>query len=277
MSTSRVFASLAAALLAATALIGCAGNGGGVTGAGISYAGSYKADFTLDGGKKGALALTVAPDSKASGVLTVTAPAPGRSSTREGFSFTVGTLTITGSVANGQLNVTGTDPASGGFTLTGSLPTSPSDNTTLTLTAGGTNYTAQCLISQGGGTGSLTFTNSGANINTAAFPSNPYILISSVAGSSAIVAIPSVTDNSRSILVTLGSTATAGSTIDLATSIETTAGYYEKSTDLNWEAKTGSIKVLSRTDSSVSIQFIDPVFTCKTSPGSFKLTGTITK
>lgn len=277
MSTRRVFASLAATLLAATALIGCGGDGGGVTGSGHSYAGSYKADFTLDGGKKGALALTVAADSEVSGTLAVTAPAPSRDSTREGFTFTIGTLTVTGTVANGQLNVTGSDPASGGFTLTGSLPTSAGDNTTLTLTAGGTNYTAQCLISQGSGSSSLTFTNSGANINAAAFPSNPYILISSVAGSSAVLIVPSVTDSSRSFNLTLGASATAGTTIDLAGNFETVLSYYEKSTDLNWLAKTGKIKVLSRTDSSVSVQFIDPVFTSKDATGSFTVTGTVTK
>ncbi len=277
MSRQRIFASLAATLLAATALIGCAGSGGGVTGGGISYAGSYKADFTLDGGKSGALAVTVAADSSAAGSLVVSAPPAARFSTREGFSFTAGTLAITGTITNGQLSLTGTDPASGGFSITGSLPTTAGGSTTLTLVAGGTNYTAQCFISQGSGSGSVTFSNNGASINASAFPSNPYILISTVAGSSAVVVVPSVSDTSRSILFTLGPSATTGTTVDLAGDFETTLSYYEKATDLTWEAKTGKIKVLNRTNSSVSVQFIDPVFTCTDATGSFKVTGTVTK
>lgn len=282
MSPRSIFSTLASAFLAAAILTGCAGDGGGVSGSGASdFAGSYTADYTLDGGKSGDLAFTVAADSSASGTLVVAAPAVLSPATREGgFSFTVGSLTVTGSVSNGQLNLTGTDPIAGGFTISGSLPTSPADNTVLTLSAGGTSYTAQVLVSQGGGSGSLTFTNSGANINSAAFPTNPYVLMSTVAGNTALAAVPSITDNSRSVVLNLSADAAAGTTHAFAPTFAAVGASYtdNASGDLvSWQAKSGSLKIISRTDSSVKVEFIGVVFSSTELPGSFTLNGTLQK
>lgn len=282
MSPRSIFSTLASAFLAAAILTGCAGDGGGLSGSGASaFAGSYTADYTLDGGKSGDLAFTVAADSSASGTLVVSAPAVMAPSTREGgFSFTVGSLTVTGNVSNGQLNLTGTDPNSGSFTISGSLPTSPADNTVLTLSAGGTSYTAQVLISQGGGSGTLTFTNSGANINSSAFPTNPYVLMSTVGGSTALLAVPSVTDTSRSLGVTLDGTAAAGTSHQFsAANSSIVSGYTDNAsgTLIDWNAVSGTLKVISRTDSSVKVEFVNVVFTSSELSGSFTLNGILQK
>lgn len=278
MSARRVFSTLVAILAAATALTGCAGNGAGPsTGGGISYAGSYSAAFTLDAGKTGDLSLAVAPDSSVSGSLVVKGAPAAPSGRAGGFSFTVGSLTVTGSIANGILNLMGTDPNAGGFTITGSLPVKAGDNTVLTLTAGGTSYTAQCLVSQGSGSGSLTFVNNGASINSAAFPAAPYVAMSTVGGDTAIVAVPSVSDTSRSFSILMNASASSGMTIDLATSKAISMGYFEQSTGFNWNAVSGSVQIVSRTDSGFSLKFTDIVFTSTDSSGSFKVNGALSK
>lgn len=285
MSPRSLLSTLAAAVLAAALLTGCAGDGGGPSGAGASaFAGSYTADYTLDGGKSGDLAITVAADSSVSGALVVAAPVArvGKAfDTRaEDFSFTVGSLTVSGNVSNGQLNLTGTDPNSGGFTITGSLPTSPADNTVLTLSAGGINYTAQVLISQGSGSGSLTFTTTGANINSAAFPATPYVLMSTVAGNTAMLAIPSVTDTSRSVNLTLVAEASAGTSHTFSdTNIGVVCVYSDSAsgTDVDWKASSGTLKVISRTDSTIKLEFVNAVFTSSQAPGSFTLNGILQK
>lgn len=282
MSPRSLLSTLAAAVLAAALLTGCAGDGGGLSGAGASaFAGSYTADYTLDGGKGGDLAFTVAADSSVTGTLVVTAPpvlAPGTRA--EDFSFTVGSLTVSGNVSNGQLNLTGTDPNSGGFTIAGSLPTSPSDNTVLTLSAGGVNYTAQVLISQGSGSGSLTFTNSGANINASAFPATPYVLMSTVGGSTALVAVPSVSDTSRSVGLTLVAEASAGTSHTFSNTNTGVVCVYSDSasgTEVDWKASSGTLKVISRTDSTIKVEFVNAVFTSSQASGSFTLNGILQK
>ncbi len=282
MSLRNIFSTLASAFLAGVILTGCAGDGGGPSGAGASaYAGSYLADYTLDGGKEGDLTFAVAADSSATGTLVVTAPSAMALGTRGGdFSFTVGSLTVSGSVSNGQLNLSGTDPNSGGFTITGSLPTSPADNTQLTLTAGGTSYTAQVLISQGGGSGSLTFTNSGANINSSAFPANPYVVMSSVGGATSLVAIPSMTDTSRGLVLNLGTGVSAGSSYTFSNMEASVTCLYTDDVsgdDVDWRATSGTLKVISRTDSAFKVEFVNAVFTSKDSSGSFTLKGVLQK
>jgi hypothetical protein len=264
-------------LVAASILTGCAGSGA-TTGVGASpYQGAYQSTVTLDNAKTGTLVLDVAANATANGTLTVTAPSPNASLAP--FTFTAGPISVSGNVnPDGSFSLTGTDPTSGGFNIGGNLPLNANGTGSLTVSAGGSTFTSTIGVSQGGGSGSLTFSNSTASINTAAFSANPFILMSTVNGDSAIVAVPSAQDNSRSFSVLLGSAATAGSTVALAGNANVNALYHEIAVDnVDWIATGGSLKIVSRTTNSFEIQFQNVVFTSQDATGSFTVNGTLKK
>lgn len=264
-------------LVAASILTGCAGSGT-TTGLGASpYQGAYQSTITLDNAKTGTLALDVAANATATGTLTVAVP-PAKGSLAP-FTFTAGPISVSGNVnPDGTFSLTGTDPTSGGFSIGGNLPLSNNGTGSITVNAGGSTFTSTIGVSLGGGSGSLTFSNSSASINSAAFPTNPYILISTVNGDSAIVAIPSLQDNSRSFSVLLNSSVSAGATVALSSSATTKVGYHELAADdVDWTATSGTLKVISRTANSFEIQLQNVVFTSQDATGSFTVNGSLKK
>lgn len=264
-------------LVAASILTGCAGSGS-TTGLGVStYQGAYQSTITLDNAKTGTLALDVSANATATGTLTVAAP-PAKASLAP-FTFTAGPISVSGNVnPDGTFSLTGTDPTSGGFSIGGNLPLSNSGTGTLTVNAGGSTFTSTIGVTMGGGSGSLTFSSSTASINAAAFPANPYILISTVNGDSAIVAIPSLQDNTRSFSLLLSSSVSAGDSIALSPSANANAGYHETAADdVDWIATGGTLKVISRTATSFEVQFQNVVFTSQEATGSFTVNGTLKK
>lgn len=266
--------------MGALLLAGCGGNGvAGTTPAPSPFRGNYEATIALDAGKTGKLALTVANDAKATGTLTVTVP-PARGTYGPTFSFSAGSFNVSGNVtSSGAFDISGTDPIGGAFSIDGSLPTSGNGTGSLTVRAGGQTFTSSITLAMGSGSGSLTFTNSGANINASAFPANPYVLISTVDGHSSIVAIPSVSDNSRSFSVNVNAAVKAGDTIDLTTSDLMTAMYSDSASgqSANWISSGGSIKVIARTANTFEFQFQSVKFTSTDHAGSFTVSGTLKK
>lgn len=262
-------------------VLGCGGSGGGSATLPVNeFQGSYTGTVRLDGGKTGTLAMTVEGNGTANGSLTVTA-AGGRAR-REGFSFTIGQTQISGKVnPDGTFNVSGTDPTSGGFTVGGALVMNGTGS--FSVTAGGETYNGEVTLSQGTGSGSLTFTNGQeTNATLTPFPQNPYVLVSTVSGSSAILVLPSSTNTSRSLSINLGSGATAGSVIDLAEFAPFTAVvlYSEGSSD--WMPVSGTLRIKSRSATGFELELVDAVMATSgtqgnTALGKFTLNGTIRK
>lgn len=271
--------SLLIALLVAgiATLTGCAGSGATTgTGGPSPFQGAYQSNIGLDNGKSGALTLNVAADASATGTLKVTVP-PAKVS-RAPFSFTAGDISVSGNVnADGTFTLTGSDPISGGFGISGNLPTTGNGTGSIEVSAGGATYTSTIGVSQGGGSGSLTFSNSTAAINSAAFPTNPYVLMATVAGASSVVAIPSITDNSRSFQFGLGPDEQAGTTVTFSANSHM-FGYSERSNDaVDWYATSGTMKIVSRTANTFEIQLVNAVFTSPDTTGSFTVNGTLKK
>ncbi len=261
------------------ALVGCAGNGSSIGGSPGSYAGSYDADFTLDGDRAGALSLTVASDGSASGTLIVSTPPRMVPSTEAEFSFTAGTIQISGEVnGDGSFSLTGTDPNSGSFTVTGNLPANGSGTGTVTITAGGMQYHAEISVHQGGGTGSLKFSDVTAGINSADFGASPYIIISHLSGNYSIVAIPSAQDNSRSFVLNIDSSVVEGDSVDLSTASSVGITYRDTtSNDVDWNPVSGILKIVKLSPTSIELEFKGIEFTSDDASGSFEVNGTLKK
>lgn len=256
-------------------LIGCGGSA--TTGSSTNpFTGTYTGSMTLDGGKTGDLSLTVASSGTATGTLDVKA-----SKGRDGgtFTFTVGTINISGSVgADGTINITGTDANSGLFNVGGQLGSSGGN---VNISAGGTTYTGTISASQSSG-GSVTFSNaSGANANLAPYPSNPIIIMSTVGGATSIVTSPPGGGNSRSLLLLLGSASTAGSTITYTGSgIANDTFQYSEDGVRFWRATGGTATVVARTNNTFQITFNNVTMTAdpeSTATGTFTVNGTLTK
>jgi len=273
---------VAVASVAIVSLAGCGGSGSAV--AANPFANTYNGNVTLDGGKAGAIAVSVNSSGTASGSLTVTAPAAFASTggTRSDFLFTIGTHTISGNVSNdGTFHMTGSDPTYGTFSMDGNLTLSGSS--AFTVTGGGTTYTGSINASVGGGSGSVTFgSGSGTNANLAAFPSNPYIAFSSVAGYTSMIAVPSTSDTSRNVGVTVGTSLVTGNTYTFTGdkhSGELLVSYGEG--DKTWYAESGTATIVSRSASGLSIRFNDvvmaPMDTTSGATGTFHMSGTLTK
>lgn len=258
-------------------LAGCAGNGTSTTKS--PYAGSYKGSTTLDGGKKGELAYTIAEDGSVTGTLTVSAPAATKG---QDFNFTFGTMTIEGHIDDdGTITLTGTDPNSGGFTITGKV--NPDGSATLTITAGGSTFTVNITSTGGGGgSGSITFSDgSGTNANLAAWPSNPFILMSSVADNISLVTTPSPTDNTRSFVINVNANLSAGSTYTFSKDNTDAAMVYGEG-DNHWLATSGQMKIITKTATNFEAEFINVGFEPDIDPassatGTFKINGSLKK
>lgn len=272
---------LAASILAA----GCGGsNSTSTVPTANAYAGAYESTMTLDNGKQGTLNVTVSDTGSASGTLAVAA---GNTLTRDPFSFTVGgTITISGSAdANGHFELHGTDPTGGDFDITGNLPADGNGTGSITVSAGGETYTSTIGVTMGTGAGSITFSNvSGAGISGAAFPSNPYILMSTVPAGSALVVIPSLTDTSRSLGMTLASTIPIGEKFPVGEQFagEVIASYSEGPDDAKkvWRATSGHVTILSRSATSIEVKLENLHFEGEgndAGPGTFTVNGSFKK
>ena len=262
-------------LISLLAMAGCGGSGAAVLA--NPFAGAYRSTVTLDGGKNGVLDMSVASSGALTGTLTVSAPAAllsGRAPSD--FSFSIGTITIAGSVTqSGTFNIQATDANSGLFSISGVLVGSGGN---LTISAGTQTFdgTISSNVGGGGGGGSITFSSVDANISGAAFGNNPFVLISNVGGYMAIVCSPSATEVNRAFTLTLSPEDVAGTilTLDSAHTIvytEDQKGFLSTS---------GSIKVVARSGNSVTVQLNDVLFVSEsggTGSGTFKVNGTIVK
>jgi hypothetical protein len=258
-------------------MVGCGGSGtSAITPTANPFAGSYTSTMTLDSGKQGSMNLAVSSTGAATGNLTVSAA---RSSREGGFSFTIGTISITGNVnPDGSFSLSGNDPTSGNFGASGQLNSSSSG--TITVTAGGQTYEGGVTL--GTGSSSLTFTNvSGVNGTATNFPSNPYVVSSTVGGASAILILPSVSENTRSFAITLNSTALAGDVIPLTGILNQKAWIsYSTATDRDWDATGGTLEILARSGNTWSVRLNAATFTARTTgtaTGTFTASGTVTK
>lgn len=282
MKSSQIFFLLPLAVT----LIGCGGNGGSSSNgsAANKYAGTYRSVIGLDSGKTGTLDLVAARNGSATGTLKVEAA---RAVSRgEGFSFTVGTMEVSGTVGkDGTFNLNGTDPNAGNFTIEGNLPLGNGTGN-LTVNAGDQSYGATIGINMGTGSGSLTFSNiDGAGISGTPFPSNPYILVSTVSGNSAIVAIPAMTDSSRAFRILLNSTAVPGDSITLSGILNGKATvFYEEGQSghkKEWTATEGTLQVVARNGNNFTLKLVSAYFTPSSgdvpSTGSFAVNGSLTK
>jgi hypothetical protein len=280
-------ARLALFALAAAVLAGCGGSGSNpstLPNPNNEFAGQYRSTMTLDGGKQGTLNLTVSETGSATGTLTVAAAS---AVTRDPFSFTVGgSLTVSGNVdTDGTFDIRGTDPLGGDFGITGNLPADGNGTGSITVHAGGSTYTSTIGVAMGTGTGSITFSNvSGASISGAAFPSNPYILMSSVPAGSAILVIPSVTDTSRSLGLTIASTVPVGKKQPVGEQYfgEVLVVYGEGAEEnvKEWRATSGHVTVVSRTATSVELKLENLHFEGEgknAGTGTFTINGSIKK
>lgn len=278
-------ARLALFALAATVLAGCGGsNSTSTIPTANAYEGQYQSTMTLDSGKQGTLNLTVSDTGSATGTLTVAA---GTTLTRDPFSFTVGgSMTVSGNVdADGTFDIQGTDPLGGDFDITGNLPADGNGTGSITVHAGGATYTSTIGISIGTGTGSITFSNvSGASISGAAFPSTPYILMSTVPAGSAVLVIPSVTETTRSLGLTLASTVPVGEKRPVGEQYygEILVGYSEgpEGSAKVWRAKSGHITIVSRTATSIEVKLENLHFEGEGSDagtGTFTINGSFKK
>lgn len=260
----------------AVTIVGC---GGSSSNSSINpFAGTYTGNMTLDSSKNGALSLTVASSGAASGTLTVTAPSAAPTRGDGGFTFTVGTTNISGTVgSDGTLNITGTDAGSGLFTVGGQIGASGGN---ININAGGQTFTGTLGASTGGG--SITLTNgSGSNAIMSSFPANPLVLMSTIGGASSIVASPPGGGNARTLLLLLDATATPGSTVTYngSSSNPNTFSYGEGGTK-SWKATSGTASIVSRTTNSIQITFNNVTMTAETdtgATGTFTINGTLTK
>jgi hypothetical protein len=138
-------------------LAGCSGNATitPLMPTGNPYAGTYESNVELDNLKTGHITLTANADNSASGTMVVTAPvAPSEHTRGNLFSFTVGTLNISGMVDDsGHFNLSGSDPNSGNFNVDGSLSTNGTG--TVNVRAGGQTYTSTITVTHGTGSGSI--------------------------------------------------------------------------------------------------------------------------
>lgn len=262
-------------LISLLAMAGCGGSGGAVLA--NPFAGAYRSTVTLDGGKSGVLDMSVASSGALTGTLTVSAPAvlrPGRAPSD--FSFSIGTITISGSVTqSGTFNVQATDADSGLFSISGVLVGSGGN---LTISAGTQTFdaTISSNVGGGGGGGSITFSSVDANISGAAFGNNPFVLISNVGGYMAIVCSPSATEVNRAFTLTLTPDDVAGTILALDSAH--TIVYTED--QKGFLSTSGSIKVVARSGNSVTVQLDDVLFVSEsggTGSGTFKVNGTIVK
>lgn len=273
---------LVSTLTLAITVVGCGGSG--LNSLTNPFAGSYTSSLTLDSNKPATLALSVTSTGVATGTLTVSPPpvAPSRGSSG-GFSFSIGTHNISGSVgSDGTINITGTDTGSGAGSFTVGGQINSGGNGTLNINAGGAVYNATISASGTGNTGNLTFSNgSGTNADLSPYPANPFILTSSVGGSMSIVVAPPGGGNARTFTLMLGSTATPGTTFTYGT-IESTFNVmlYGEGTTKSWRATSGTATVVSRTANTFELQFnnVNLVAESDTSAtGSFTLNGTLKK
>ncbi len=263
----------------ATALVGCGGSG--TTPSANIFAGSYSSSLTLDGGKAGALSMAVTASGVASGTLSVSAPAAARPS-RDGFNFSVGTHTISGTVgADGTINISGTDggTGAGSFTIDGNLSTT--GNGSINVRAGGGTYVGTISTSTGGGGAGITLTNAqGTNANTANFPSNPIIILSTVGGSASLIASNAAGAGQRAIGVSMGTDAVTGATISYGNLASFNQIFYTEAGTRNWNATSGTATIVSRTSNSVEIKFNNLTMTAESgtgATGTFVLNGTLKK
>lgn len=107
-------------------------------GSNTAFAGRRVSTIALSGGKTGTLDFLVDVNNQATGTLTVSG-----ATTKQAFSFTAGTYSVTGTVdpKTGAFNLTGSIPGSGGFNIAGTLP-SASGGGGYTLKANGETYTS---------------------------------------------------------------------------------------------------------------------------------------
>jgi hypothetical protein len=256
-------------------LIGCGGSG--VSSVANPFKGSYSGTLSLDAGKQGALSINIAANGAATGTMQVTEPSRA-AKTREGggFSFSVGTINVSGTVGNdGTITMTGTDANSGLFNVNGSVTSSGG---TINVVAGGETYTGTISISTSGG-GSVTFSNgSGTNADLSPYPSNPFILTSNVGGSmSVVVALPGG-NNARAFTFMLGTDAVAGSTINYATSL--IPMFYTETGGESWIANGGTATVVSRGTGTFELQFNNVTFAPEagtSGTGTFTINGSFRK
>ncbi|MEI7577238.1 MAG: hypothetical protein WCK51_10110 [Armatimonadota bacterium] len=273
---------LVSTLAIAITVVGCGGSG--ANSATNPFTGNYTSSLKLDGNKPATLALNVSSTGDATGTLTVTAPAatPSRGAS-SGFSFSIGTHNVSGSVgSDGTINITGTDTGTGAGTFTVGGQISSGGSGTLNVIAGGVTYTATISAASTGNTGALTFSNgSGTNADLSAYPANPFILTSSVGESMSIVVAPPGGGNARTFTLMLGSTATPGTTFTYGT-VQSTFNVmlYGEGNTKSWRATSGTATVVSRTASTFELQFnnVNLVAESDTSAtGSFTLNGTLKK
>ncbi len=268
---------LLGALLLASLLTGCGGSDSSSVAAANPFAGAYNGTSTLDGGRTGTLTASVSSTGAFTGTFAVAA-APTAPS--KNFSFSIGTFNLTGTVdASGTLNATGTDPVGGAFTITGNL--SRTGNGSFTITAGGDSYTGSISVSAGGGSGNLTISNvSGSNVNTAAWSGTPFILISEAGGLSAVLAIPSQTDNTRNLNMLLEARATSGNDypIDSSNLNSVTIFTYTDGIGANaktWIANGGTFRLISKSAGKIKFQLVNATFAPSAAAGN-PATGTFT-
>ncbi len=268
---------LLGAILLTSLLTGCGGSDSSSSTAANPFVGAYNGTATLDAGRTGTLTASVSSTGALTGTFAVTAAptAPGKN-----FSFSVGTFNLTGTVdASGTLNATGTDPIGGAFTITGTL--SRTGNGTYTITAGGDSYSGTITVSAGGGSGNLTISNAiGSNVNTTAWPSTPFLLISEAGGLSAVLAIPAQTDNSRNLNMLLEARATSGNDypIDSSNLNSVTIFTYTDGIGANaktWVANGGTFKLISKSAGKIKFQLINATFAPSADAGN-PATGTFT-
>lgn len=247
------------------------------------FTGSYRSTLTLDGGKPGVLDLAVSSTGSATGTLAVTSPA---ALTRDGsFTFSIGTHNVTGTVgSDGTISMTGTDNGTGAgdFSINGGLLSGQAGN--VNIVAGGQTFTGtiSATTGGGGGGGSLTLSNGvGTNANLTAFPSNPLVFMSTVAGASSIVASPSGGGNARTLSLLLLPEATPGTTMTF-TGLQFNANsfIYGEDGTKHWLATAGTMTINSRTANTFSVTFNNVTMTAESdsdATGSFTMNGTFSK
>lgn len=254
-------------------LAGCGGSGSSATIAN-PFKGTYSSDLTLDSGKTGRLSVTIADSGATSGTLVVSAARGGRDGD---FTFTVGTINISGKANNdGTFTLSGTDANSGLFSVTGAATSSGG---TVRITAGGQEYNGS--MSMGTGSGSLAFSAvEGAGINSSAFPSTPYVLSSTVMGSTSAIILTSVTENKRVFGITLSSTTQPGDVVSLTGILNNKAYLYYEENEKGWDATGGTMEIVARSGNTWTVKVINAQFTARASTGStgtFTVNGTVAK
>lgn len=267
---------LASTFAIAVTIVGCGGSSSNSST--NPFAGTYTGNMTLDSSKNGALSLTVASSGAATGTLVVNAPSSAPTRGGGGFTFTVGTTNISGTVgSDGTLNITGTDAGSGLFTVGGQIGASGGN---ININAGGQTFTGTLSASTGGG--SITLTNgSGSNAIMSNFPANPLVFMSTIGGASSIVASPPGGGNARTLTLLLDAAAIAGSNVTYTGNpIDPNSFQYVESATKSWKATAGTASIVSRTSSTIQITFNNVTMTSVEgtgATGTFTINGTLTK